>query len=204
MTLDLRSIARQGVGFGYRAVAHIGFIPLQVNTWDTEQGVARNLARNLSTARSVDAVAKPLSHSARAGGGLCDTVGNAYAAPARVRSYSGSRTPFTTSEIHANAFATPIRSSPSRAGFSSIAASANSFVRVLPAGYSAGGGRTGTSAGATVVVSPSRSTASTAARVMARGVHNPSDEEISLLVTMLTRSKSRGTNAALYENTRRS
>ena len=200
MSLNPRALALQGIGFGVMVVALQGIAPVQENAWDTSQGAARNLARNLSQARSVSAEAKPhVLHTTHSGANCPPLFGNAYAAPMRARSYAGVRTPFTTSEIHANAFAEPISSPISSSGFVPVCASANSYVRVLGVHHTVGGGvapATGHS-----VAAVARQVSSTPQRVFARaaGVRNPSDEEITLLATMLTRRKYSGTNAALYK-----
>lgn len=204
MSLSARAIALQGIGFGVALIALQGLAPVQDTAWDTSQGVAANLARNLSQQRSESAEARPARAVAHSGVNTPAIIGNSYAKPAPVRSYAGARVPITTSEITANAFTKPASTAISSSGFVAVWASANSYVRLSPTGGASGGGMARTRADGAATHAAAVAKTPAKARVYAQGVENPSDEEIVLLATMLTRSYSRGTNAPLYEITSRS
>lgn len=200
MSLSPRAVALQGIGFAALLVAAQGletYAPAQANAWDTSQGVARNLARNLSFSRVEDVDVRPAPVQSRSGGGATTAYANAYVVTQSDGAYSGARPIITDTEIHANAFTTPLKPLGVTSGVSLCVVHANGYCD--PDGSGVAVGVRPVSAVADGVGYPGvrAHLAGVAQKVVATGVHNPTDEQIGALVALLTRRGKHATNRPL-------
>lgn len=147
---------------------------------DTTQGVsgayAANIAKKLSFERVVDAEATPTATYVHTGYAIALAQSNAFVT---LRS-TGAHTGHTfTHEVSANAFIFPASTGAS-VGFLPVLACGNSFLRGHAAGVRAGGGATSAYGGADAVVLRTGISAG-ATGTTARGIRNPTDEEVAIL-----------------------
>lgn len=164
-----------------------GDIPV-AETWDTDQGVARNLARNLKFERIEDGVAKPTKAGADSGHYQRIAFGNAYTQTYGDGAYSGFNYARATGQTAANAYAVPCTTG-SGSGYGSTTIYANSYASAVGGGVSVGySGTSATANGFAVPVAVGHFTYPVHT-VLASGVLNPSDEELALTAYLLTRKQ---------------
>lgn len=160
-------------------------------TWDTAQGVARNLARNLKFTRVEDAVATPhVINTTISGANPTRCSGNSYNRPTPSLAHSGARRAFSSGEVTANAYIVPKRSGATADRPVRALAHGNGYLRPAATGSSAGYKLPRVSAGAEARPNPCTSFYYKKSTVLATGVHNPTDEQVAVLITLLTKKRS--------------
>lgn len=196
-----KSVAYFGVDYTSLSVSWLGnwsesWGPYEVYSWDTSQGIARNLANNLKWSFTSDASAKCSVPKVKAGS--CRSFGtsaNAFVTFNKSRAYSGIGV--WSLRVSANGFARMLRSGAKT--YSRIYASGNGFAKISM-GYRARiySGIYSPTGAATVKMAPSVIKLKAKMLYTAKGVRNPSDEVLSTLaINLLTSKQKRATFSQL-------
>lgn len=160
-------------------------------TWDTDQGIARNLANNLKWERISDGEAKFPPVRTRSGAGTLSASGNAYAKFGVVRTQSGLGA--WGFSVEANGFAsfrrvgvkTGVNATATGNGFTTARVRAEMRTRALDISVSGEGG---------ALFTPVRVRAEAVKVLSARGIRNPTDEELLIFAGKLLTSKQKHDN----------
>lgn len=178
-------ILTRGLGEGGPLVTHglgQGLAALQYPVWDTDQGVARNLARNLARYQIQDCWVGVLCEPVPAGSNYRVTARATARAMAITEGMIAGSTPLCRGTAHARVSlsgygvecgATPI-----------VDVTSSSWVSTTGHRLRIGGGRVRTNAGSRTVPTGAVAIAGSPGTATAQGIKNPTDEE--MVTTVLT------------------
>jgi hypothetical protein len=175
-----------------------GGIPV-AETWDTDQGVARNLARNLAFERIEDVDVVPyVSEQAGSGANTPKGSGSATAVVVGGGCYSGTGFVVAGGSVRANAYVKP-ESVGAFVGVNSTTAVADSMTAVTGGGAACGSKVPSFSCDSEAVpTSYYQGVSGVVSEIFVRGIQNPTDEEIAVLVNLLTSKRKRDTTRTSY------
>lgn len=166
-----------------------------VGDWDTAQGAARNLARNLARLATLDGEVRLRGVRGRASGTDFSATGDGRATLRGVR--GAARAGKASAAAAGNGFAV-WKGVRLRSAARATAAGNGFAVFGLPRNKSHGIRRAEVSADGAARLRGVRVFTTSVSSISAQGVVNPSDEEIMALMTILTNKKRRGINAPTF------
>jgi len=183
-------ILTRGLGKGGPLVAHglgLGFDALQYPVWDTDQGTARNLARNLARYQIQDCRVQVLCEPTPAGSTYRATVRTTARAMAIAEGMVAGATPLCRGTTHAEV--TLLGYGAECGAASAVDVAASSGVATTGFRLRVGGGRIRAHAGAHTTPIGASALAGSPGKAEARGVKNPTDEEMVSVVLAAIRKR---------------
>lgn len=161
---------------------------VEENPWDTDQGVARNLARNLKFSRIDDVSVRAVGGGSLSSSAALDTWASASATATGGGSYSGAQASASGTAVSCNGFAVPTASGV-YSGFSEPDAAAEVNCAPVPAPSIACGCSTPSVSAEAVAIPQSGVSLSGCAQPGVLAIHNPSDEELATIALLIVKNK---------------
>lgn len=169
-------------------LSSLSFLAATANAeaWRSEQGVARNLARNLSKRQIQGCRVQTRTDPVPAGSNCVASVRTGARASAAGSGVSTGSNPLGYSATSASV---SVIGSGAATGSDAASVVAGSAVSTSGFGLKHGGGRIRTRAGSKVTPTGARSIAGSSGIAFFKGIHNPTDEEMMLVVVMAAKRR---------------